>query len=214
MQCFIQEVLWGTADYDAKVNEEIDEENPSSLIDELLDGIVHVAVAKYARNVSQKLTHMLSVSAPSHIQQKRYTQAVMNCSGPVEPAVSTVPRGWLNSGHAGIARRRMQPSAHLSDFSDDTLASLRQIGGGMVPGGFAALRSPPIPPPRQASLVQMPSAALRSALRSASKEDAWRQCQISTGPAVDALANFVGWGASNERMSRSRMAYQVNLTIF
>ncbi len=148
-----------------------------SLLDELLDGIVEQAASKYASEAGQKLVEILKTCSVRDTLQRRYTQAAVAGGGLLEPSVTTVPRGWLNSGKT-VPRKRMHPSTLVDNHSDATLASLRRLDGALSGGGFAAARGLPVPPTRQASLSVGPSEALRQALKSASKDDAWRQCHL------------------------------------
>ncbi len=206
MERFIFEALWGVpakgkmADTDGKDGTV---SRQSSLIDELLDGIVQSAASKYASEAGQKLVQILSTCAVRDTHQRRYTQAAVAGEGPLEPSVTTVPRGWLNSGK-NVTRKRMHPSTLVDNHSDATLASLRRLDGAVPGGGFAAARGLPVPPTRQASLSVGPSEALRQALKGASKDDAWRQCHL--GPQnVD--AHTTGWGLGETLGFKS--SYQV-----
>jgi hypothetical protein len=208
MQNFIREALWGVPANEKLVISDSGEGGTvlrqSSLLDELLDGIFDSAASKYASEACQKLDQILNTSVVRDSRQRRYTQAVTG-AGPLEPSVTTVPRGWLNSGKT-VHRKRMHPSTRVDNHSNDTLASLRRLEGAISGGGFAVARGIPVPPTRQASLSFGSSEALRQALKSASKEDAWQQCHFGS-QTTDVQAT--GW--SNGETVGLKSSYQVLL---
>ena len=209
MQNFILETLWGVPANEKLAISDYGDGGTvlrqSSLLDELLDGIVESAASKYASEACQKLDQILYTSLVRDSRQRRYTQAVTG-GGPLEPSVTTVPRGWLNSGKT-VPRKRMHPNTRVDDHSNDTLASLRRLDGA-ISGGFAAARGIPVPPTRQASLSFGPSEALRQALKSASKEDAWQQCHFGF---QNTEVQATGWSLKETLGLKS--SYQVRLQL-
>ena len=228
MQNFIQEVLWGADKANKKSKFTDCSESKSCLLDELLDRIIDGVASKYASCVSQKLTHMLSASVEHHSHQRRFTLAAKehlehSSSYPVEPAVTTVPRGWLNSGRSGVFRQKMKPSNRLVDNTIQTLGTLRNLESGTgqravaFGNSFAAVRAFPTPPPRHASLGPNASKALRDTLRQAMQEDAWQQCQQPERQEVSVVTEcyvptMFGW--NNDQTEGWKAKYQVTLSGF
>lgn len=188
-----------------------------SLLDKILDKIIDSTTKKYAADVSRKLTGILEGCRSSHDPQTRYTRSAALALGPMEPAVSTVPRGWLNAGSGGGggsgARSRMRPTALASDHTGETLDALHKFrgDGGVFPDtGFCASRQRrPVPsiPQRQDSLAVAGTAspALLEELSCVRKRDAWRQCLPfdSAGFSSTMEGNSAGW----------RSSYQVYFTL-
>ncbi|KAJ1492756.1 hypothetical protein T484DRAFT_1770346 [Baffinella frigidus] len=182
----IGEIMWGTSDNPGIVDVLLDK-----IIDRSVQAFAHSAVGSIAQRFDQgerakvKVPRVLYVAkVPYGLQAKvprvlRYSTAMLETKT-VEPVVTTVPRGWLNSQRP-VVRKRLKVGAVLHDTTPDTLAALSRLAP-----------RPPRPPSRAESLQSTgEDAGVRKALDGAMleirREDAWQQATAHDFPAQNDL---------------------------
>jgi len=117
----IERVLWGGGGGD--------DDDDNGLVDLLLDGISTVAAARFARKASVHINHALAKgkAASKTSASSRYSRAMV-LEEVLEPKVSTMPRGWLNSGKdVESSLKRVPKSKMTADHTQETATALKRF---------------------------------------------------------------------------------------
>ena len=174
----VQEIMWGTSDNEG-------------IVDVLLDHIISQSVENFARHAVGSIAQRFDAGNRAKSKTPhalRYTSTMLERKA-VEPVITTIPRGWLNSQRP-IVRKRLQVGAVMRDATQDSLAALTRLAP-----------RPPAPPSRAESISSAAGAAPRgvqraldSAMTALRQEDAWQQAAAHDfGGAAPAGPKGVSW---------------------